>query len=276
VNEILSDPVEYRGESNWTRVVHSWFHDATPTRGGSGFYEYEERVGGFGIVWPWLALPALVVFVWFAVRRRRDLLLALILPFVAIFLLQPYEWWSRFTMILPALGAVAMVHLFERLRSPLRPALEIAVVGLVLFGAAAATGRVDPAGHGRELSAFRVVRLATAPGRERTLGSLFHPEYRWLDSIPPNAPVDVELGDEPRFISPVFGPKFSRPVRALHAHSQQQLTAELAVDRPAYVLVGHGSRLDRLASRPALDPIYRDRRVSAYRVTPATISVHRP
>ncbi|HWE81788.1 MAG TPA: hypothetical protein VG265_09065, partial [Gaiellaceae bacterium] len=102
---VLSNPSQYHDESNWVRVVRSWLHDATPLRGGSGFYEYEERIGGFGIIWPWLMLPSLAAFVVFTGRRRRDILFLLVLPVVAAFLTQPYQWWSRFTMILPALGA---------------------------------------------------------------------------------------------------------------------------------------------------------------------------
>jgi hypothetical protein len=267
LNEVLSNPSQYRGESNWHRVLHSWFHDARPSRGGDGFYEYEERVGGFGIVWPWLMLPALAGFVVFSARRRRDLLLALIVPVLLIFLLQPYEWWSRFTMILPALGAVALVHLVERLRGRLRTVLQAATVALVFFGAALATGKVDPAGHGREISAFRVVRLAAEPYRERTLGSLFHSEYAWLDAVPQDARIDVELGDEPRFISPAFGPKFERPIHALLARDERGFKSQLTSDRADYVFVGHGSKLDRLAVRdPALTLVYRNYRVSAYRV----------
>jgi hypothetical protein len=270
LSQILSNPIQYRGESNWSRVVHSWFHDATPTRGGSAFYNYEERIGGFGIVWPWVALPAIAVFVLYAVRRRRDLLLAFILPIAVIFVLQPYEWWSRFTMILPALGAVAIVFVLERVRGRLLAALQVVVVTLVLLGAALATGRVDPAGHGHVLSAFQVVRLATAPGSERTLGRLFHYEYRWLDHIPINVPVDVELGNEPRFVYPEFGPKFERAVHALRARDEPSLTRRLQADRPAYVLVGDGSRLDKLASAsPALHLVYRNYRVAAYRVSGA-------
>lgn len=267
VNEVLSNPSQYRGESNWHRVLHSWFHDATPRRGTDGFYEYEERVGGFGIVWPWLMLPALAVFVAFSARRRRDLLLALIVPVVLIFLLQPYEWWSRFTMILPAMGAVALVHLVERLHGRLRTALQAATVTLVFLGAALATGKVDPAGHGLEISAFRVVRLAVQPYRERTLGRLFHPEYAWLDAVPQDARIDVELGYEPRFISPAFGPKFERPVRKLRARDERSFKNQLASDRADYVFVGHGSKLDRLAARDeALTLVYRNYRVSAYKV----------
>jgi hypothetical protein len=267
LSEVLSNPSQYRGESNWHRVLHSWIHDATPGRGSDDFYEYEERVGGFGIVWPWLMLPALAVFVAFSARRRRDLLLVLIVPVVLIFLIQPYQWWSRFTMILPAMGAVALVHLIERLQGQLRTFLQVATVTLVFFGAALATGKVDPAGRGHEVSAFRVVGLALEPYRERTLGRLFHPEYAWLDAVPQHARIDVELGDEPRFISPAFGPRFERPVHALMARDDRSFRAQLASDRADYVFVEDGGKLDRLAARDtALSLVYRNFRVAAYRV----------
>jgi hypothetical protein len=265
LGQVLNDPGQYRGESNWQRVLHSWFHDAKPHRGG--FYDYEERVGGFGMVWPWLMLPALALFIVFSARRRRDLLLALLAPVALIFLLQPYQWWSRFTMILPALGAVALVHLVERLQGRLRTVLQVAAVTTVFFGAALATGKVDPGGEGRDISAFRVVGLALEPYRERTVGKLFHPEYAWLDAISPRARIDVELGQEPRFISPVFGPNFERPVRKLRAGDERSFSEQLAFDRANYVFVGHGSKFDRLAARdPALTLVYRNHRVSTYRV----------
>jgi hypothetical protein len=267
LSEVLSNPSQYRGESNWVRVIHSWFHDASPTRGGDGFYEYEERVGGFGIVWPLVMLPALAVFVFYTARRRRDLLLTLTVPVAVIFLLQPYQWWSRFTMILPAIGAVALVHLVERL--PRRPRIGVQVVTcvFVVFAAALATGKIDPAGHGQEITAFRVVRLAFEPGKDRTLGKLFHHEYEWLDNVSDTAPIDVELGYEPRFVYPAFGSKFERRVRGLRSIHARRLRQDLATDDPAYLFVGRGSALDRVASRdPRLEALYRDYRVSAYRV----------
>src|SRR5262249_7065985 len=185
-------------------------------------------------------------------------------------LLQPYEWWSRFTMILPAIGAVALVHVVERLRGRPRVALQFASAALVFFGAALATGRIDPAGHGREISAFHVVRLAFEPGRDRTLGKVFHPEYAWLDSIPQDSRIDVELGYEPRFVYPAFGPRFSRPVHRLYAEDNRAFEDQLVDDRAAYVFVGHGKQFDRMASHdPSLTPVYRDDRVSAYRVNQA-------
>jgi hypothetical protein len=176
-------------------------------------------------------------------------------------------------MILPAIGAVALVHLVGRVPGRWKNVLQVATCVLAFFGAALATGKVDPAGHGQEISAFRVVRLAFEPGRDRTLGKLFHHEYAWLDQVPSRAPIDVELGYEPRFVYPAFGPKFLRRVRGLRSINASRFRSDLAVDRPEYVFVGRGSPLDRMASRdPALTALYRNYRVSAYRVSPAGAS----
>jgi hypothetical protein len=269
LNAILSNPVQYHGESNWYRVLHSWARDAIRTPAGGATYDYQEVVGGFGIAWPWLMLPALVAFTAFAVRRRHDLLFALLLPVAVIFLLQPYQWWSRFTLILPAMGAVALVHLVERSRRRARIGLQLASAVLVLFGAELATRRIAPASRAPEISALRVVQVAFGPARDRTLGRLFFPEYAWLDRIPSHATIDVELGKEPRFVYPDFGPKFSRPVYALRARTARAFEEQVSLDGAAYVFVGHGSPFDRMASDDrALTPIYESHRVSVYRVLP--------
>ncbi len=268
LSSVLSNPSQYHNESNWVRVIRSWVHDATPLRGGSGFYEYEERIGGFGIIWPYLMLPSIAAFVYFAARRRREVLVLLVLPIVAAFLVQPYQWWSRFTMILPALGAVALVHTIERLPRRWAEVARVATLVAVLIGAFLATGTIDPAGKGTIINAFKVVRLATAPSDERTLGALFHPEYRWLDSIPANARVAVELGAEPRFLYPVFGPSFGRAVLPLSATTGPAFSRRLRSLRADYVFVGVHSAFNAFARRdPRLTLVYRDDRVSAYRVS---------
>jgi hypothetical protein len=160
------------------------------------------------------------------------------------------------------------VHLIERVPRRGRTVLQVATCALVFFGAALATGKVDPAGHGREITAFRVVRLAFEPGKDRTLGKLFHHEYAWLDQVPDNVPMDVELGYEPRFVYPAFGSKFERKVRGLRSINARRLQRDLGKHDPAYLFVGRNSGLDRVAARdPALTAVYRDYRVSAYRVS---------
>jgi hypothetical protein len=138
----------------------------------------------------------------------------------------------------------------------------------VLIGAFLATGTIDPAGQGKIINALEVVRLAGAPSDGRTVGALFHPEYRWLDSIPKSARVAVELGAEPRFLYPVFGPSFGRAVLPLSATTQPAFTRQLRSLRADYVFVGVHSGFNALARRDrGLALVYQDDRVSAYRVS---------
>jgi hypothetical protein len=171
-------------------------------------------------------------------------------------------------MTLPALGAVALVHTIERLPPRFVGAARGVTAVAVLWGAFLATGTIDPAGKGTIINAFKVLRLATAPSSERTVGALFHPEYRWLDSVPENARVAVELGAEPRFLYPVFGPRFSRAVLPLAATTERGFRRRLRSLNAGYVFVGEHSELNSLARRDrGLRLVYRDDRVSAYRVS---------
>ena len=78
----------------------------------------------------------------------------------------------------------------------------------------------------------------------------------------------VELGAEPRFLYPVFGPSFGRAVLPLSARTEPAFSRQLRSLRADYVFVGVHSGFNALARRdPRLTLVYRDDRVSAYRVS---------
>lgn len=91
--------------------------------------------------------------------------------------------------------------------------LRAAVAVLAVTGVSLASRQVSPAGRALPVSASEVVRLAAAPSDERTLGRLFHHEYRFVDEMPADVTVAVDLGaDEVRFVYPLFGGSLERRV----------------------------------------------------------------
>jgi hypothetical protein len=96
-----------------TQVPRSWGHDLAPWAHGEEYYRFDQRSGGFGPPFTYLELPALIALAVIALRRDRRLL-NLVVPIAAIFLLQPDKWWSRHTLMLPAVGAVALLYFVER------------------------------------------------------------------------------------------------------------------------------------------------------------------
>lgn len=237
------------GSRAWPyEVARSWAHDfAFWTRRD---YSYEERDGGLGPVWSWVGLPALLALAWWAIRRRPDVAINLLAPFALLYAVQPYRWWSRFTIYLPALAAPAIVLGTERLRRPLARALALATVLLAVVGVALATWRLDPAGRARVIDMRDVLGLVDAPARERTDGALFFPEYGWLGRVALDAPVAVEeFAPSIRFVYPFLAPRFDRRVDLLTGSPGPRTSRRVARDRIRFLAVERGGPFDRWASR---------------------------
>jgi hypothetical protein len=211
MSEVLTTPPGGGAGRPWpVAVVHSWAADLLPWRHGT--YDYQQRSGGLGPLWSWLGL--LVIPLVYALWRRRSAALAAIIPIFVVFLVQPYHWWARFTLPLAAVGAIAVVFAAHTLRTGItRRALQVGVIGLALLGAVLVVAKVNPASRATPLPMSRVLGLVGASAQERSIGHLFFPEYRFLDELPDEATVVVDL-DAPavRFVYPLFGPRLQRTV----------------------------------------------------------------
>jgi len=209
VDDVLTRP-DAGADAPWpVAVLRSWAADLDFWNQGA--YDYQQRTGGLGPLWPWLALPLLLPGAVVLVRRRDPALLTVALPIVLTFLVQPYRWWARFTLPLAALGALAVVA--AAWWAPwrwARTAVRAAALVLVAAGVALASYEVDPAARAQPLPAGDLIGLI---GGDRSLGAVFFPEYRFLEDVPEDARVVVDLGaPEVRFVAPLFGPEHRREV----------------------------------------------------------------
>ncbi len=74
-------------------------------------YDYDMKLGGLGPFWFIFAIPA-IFFTLRWIIKRRDLAQALIFVAAAIMLLlHPQNWWTRYTMFIAGLGAIAFVKI---------------------------------------------------------------------------------------------------------------------------------------------------------------------
>jgi hypothetical protein len=256
VSEVMTPPAAAAGAPWPVQVVRSWAQDLPVWRASS--YDYQQRLGGLGPLWPWLAVPLLIPLV-VALARRRSPALVGLACIAVVFGVQPYRWWARFTIPLTAAGAIAIVwaatHAPRRWQ---RHVLWVAAVGLAVIGVARSSYEIDPAARSPPLHALDLVRLIGEPPAQRTIGRLFFPEYRFLEHVPGHATVIVDLPAAPvRFVYPLFGPRHTRRVLPAGAG---------APPRGAWVVTGSGRPLDRsLRSDPRfrLDAAVRGVRVYA-------------
>jgi hypothetical protein len=239
-------------------------------------YSYAGLPSGLGPLWSYLALPLLIVFAVRLARSNRPLFVNLILPIAAMFALQPYRWWSRFTMVLAALGAIAIVAILAALPTRWANALKVFVLALVALGIAFPTLKIDG-----EFWATDVVALAGVPAHERTVGRVALPGYRWVDAAPPGTSIGVDtaagyVGAQPYILPyPLFGPRFENRVHALPHASEGALWNAIADNSISYVYVAHGRRLDRWLERSLASgcvlrvyegPVYAGHSAHAYQI----------
>ena len=265
MEEYLTVPPE--GGSWPFQIARSWYHDLAFWLERD--YSYEERSGGLGPLWGWLGWGGVVVLAWHALRRRHDVLVNALLPLLLIFVLLPYKWWSRFTIFLPAVGVLGILLLLDRLRPGWRrTALVSAVLVLAVAGVVRATWTLDPAARGSKLKATDVLELAAHPLRDRTVGTLFFPEYAFLPRLPSAASVAVEKeAPSIRFPYPFFGRGLDRTVTLLRPGDERRLAAILEGSDVEFVAVEARGAFDRrLAARPAAwDRIFDEHGVRVYR-----------
>jgi len=238
IDQILTVPPG-GGRAWWYEIARSWYHDLTFWSRRT--YTYERRDGGLGPVWGWLGWAAVAGLGWWAVRRRPAVAVNLLGPFAVLFAIQPYRWWSRFTLYLPALAAVGLVLAIERgARGRAGTLLAAATVALATAGVALASWQIDPAGYGRVLDARDVLRLVDSD-RSRTAGALFFPEYAWLDRVPPRAPIAVEeFAPSIRFVYPFLAPHFDRRVDLLTGRPGASLASRVRRNGIEFLAVESG------------------------------------
>lgn len=199
------------------RTVRSWAEDLRVATGGFK-YSTDQRAGGFGPAFLLLGLPGLL---WLVVaRRRRDDTVLVVFGVLVLLLVQPYAWWSRFTIVVGALGMVAGARLLQRLPSAVRVACIVALVPLVAIPAA-------KVGAGDSAIVARYSRgelLRSAPGwiRSRPTTASLLPRFRPLDDAPGPVLVDHRVAN--RTVGVIVESDLRR--RAFVA----RLTPELLVD----------------------------------------------
>jgi 4-amino-4-deoxy-L-arabinose transferase-like glycosyltransferase len=240
LSHLSSLPTSLAGSTPAVRIAKSWLNQAHTVA-------YDQRLGGFGSLWPALEIPALIAFAALLIVRRRWLIiLNFLVPFGLIFLLTPDKWWSRFTVFLVVPGVVALVYVIEQLRVRwLRGALQAVTVLLAVSACAFTLTRTSVLNH--TFPPKTLAKMVTKSADERTLSALVLPEFRWTEQVPRNSRIGADRNDVPFFfVYGLYGSDFRNDVIALPAELSNP-TALRRMEQLDYVFTRAGSRVDRLA-----------------------------
>jgi len=109
LDEVHNAPALFQALPDPLRVAIAWLQLSGPAT------TFDDRLAGLGWSWPFLAVPAVILFLVSALRRRDwgNRILFLLLLVGACFLIQPLHWWSRYTVWLWGGGAVVLAFRAE-------------------------------------------------------------------------------------------------------------------------------------------------------------------
>ena len=242
-----NEPPQLRGKSALASIAISWTHEPQTA------YTPEGRLGGLGTLWIYCELPLLLLAAIWCARHRRDLLFALVAPFMLVFLIEPANWWARFTIVVIAPGVLALLAIIEHVGSRKRWTARALQLFVLLLAATTVVTATKKNGL-KSYSPISVARLATRSPTQRTFGNLFDPEFRWVDTIPHNSTIAVRQADVPLdLLYPLFGRDLSHRVVILRSSALGSLKTTVVQSRVDYVLTAKDGTLDREASTDPTD-----------------------
>jgi hypothetical protein len=233
-------PAKLVGHGRLYQIWGSW---TAPTP----HWTYEQRLGGFGPLWVWFELPALLLLVFWLVRRRRWQILAVLVAVPgAILLLQPAAWWSRFTIIVLGPGAVALASALERLSPrPLRWAVQAAACGTAVWVGVSALAAVptlpspEPP-YPTPSFGFSTI-LGHAARNEVIPRETFLPKYAWVSRLPDGSRVAYEPQALDRgLLGAALGPRLEIVPVTEDLTAGGDLGCRMARDRTPYLLTVGG------------------------------------
>jgi hypothetical protein len=232
----------------WREMARSWYGELVGWPKG-WTYSYDGRYGGFGPPEAFLGVPLALVLVIAMFRRNMAFLVNFILVVAVILLLQPYKWWTRFTIVpIGVVSILAIVYVVEKSPALVSRLLQVASLILVCIGVWYSNYHIET-GLGPAVTASEVVRLASDPP---TIGYL-DPEFSWVDRLGPHQAIAVDTGspgpaNAPRFLFfyPLFGSGFEHRVIPLSGKTSTAVVHLLRKENTRYAFVSRGGFYDSL------------------------------
>lgn len=222
-------------------------------------YDYDMRLGGLGPFWFILGIPATFYAVRWIIRRRDWAGVFIFLAAGMILVFHPENWWTRFTMYIAGLGAVAFAMIRSADHRPeVTRLVDITLVIIVIYStfASLTTSYYQP----DRIEAL----LAKRPGL-RTSASVrpevFSMAYDYIVRVTIDKPANIAYSSGLDFTYPLWGPRLRNRVYYLEASNLSSWVGKMREKRIKYLFISENSPEQLLVDRSSLfSRVYLDRR----------------
>ena len=223
-------------------------------------YSHDGRYGGLGMLWLVLGIPSIVFSLLTARGTLRRSLLWILAVAGGIYLMTPYNWWPRYVLFLPGLGAIGVAWVLQHASTWTRRLTQ----GVLVFGVSFAMLTTIA---GSSLSPDTIVDHAHLPAFARpTLGLLDWPAYRWWNNNSYSGST-VAYGYGLYFIAPLWGNDIRNRV-VYASNSEEELMAAIDENDVEFLFVERQPENAWIDSVPGFTKLYYDERFSIFQIAP--------
>jgi hypothetical protein len=225
----------------------SWSHDLTWHN-----YHYSRSLGGFGMQFLLLMLPASIVAVALLRRQRRPwTLYAFLVPGLLFVLAIPKDWQARYVLYVAGVAAVGLAVALDAAPRRVRAGLHAALLAMTVFSAVAASWLSNYYISNTARNAYDVARLIAQPAsvRDRLSYWALDPELPQLQAgtcvvVPPDLQRDFQ---SVVFYHLLVGSSFQRRLVATASEpaTAAAAAAQLRAHRCRYLVVASAAPLGR-------------------------------
>ncbi|MGE6667865.1 ArnT family glycosyltransferase [Paenibacillus xylanexedens] len=255
VNDLImvsNTPKEILDLPWWKKLFISW--NSEPN-----YYRYDQGLGGLGLQWLYCLFPAVLLSFALAIEKRAKEFMLFCIILISIFLIQPSNWWSRYTLSLVPLGTVSLIFL---LHSTSFKSLKAMVQSLVVVLTLISTYYAWPHAFFFKDSISQAQSLSPD---ERTIGKLVWRDFEWIDSLPPSN-IGIIRSEQP-FTYPLFGNDWRNHVFMLESVDKKEtFFSNISTHAIEYMFLKKGTEQHVWASQRFKNVLYENENFTVFQI----------
>ncbi len=226
-------------------------------------YNYDANFSGFGPIWFIILIPAVLIAVFYALKKKDRLYFAVIATMAAVFVMYPSNYYSRYTMFIAGIGILSLAIVLTNINKWTVNVIKglTILLALFVFGTNIALCNFPPRTIKEQIKSL---------GSGSTRGAVFETAtwrpFALIESR--TKPGDVVAYDSsPYFIYPLWRTDFSNNVIYIPAENSSAWIKQVKMEGVDYVLTTLKSRENGWAQKSSvMKSIYKDDLYEIYEI----------
>ncbi len=250
-------------------LPHSYLHKIwfvwTEQRNWFGcFYNYDTNYAGLGPIWFVVMLPAIILSLYLALKKKNYLYLWLTILVGIIFIIYPANYYTRYTMFISIVGVYSLGLLLSNMAVAYKNIVKFItiILALIVIQTNFTFCNFSPSVIVAQYNSFMAGNSRMGPAYENTLGAAY---IKLQSLIKPNEVVAYD--SSPNFIYPLWNRSYSDKVIYIPANNSKEYFDGISANKVKYLFIDFGSKeYNWIAASNLNKPIYKDAQYEIYKL----------